>query len=1221
MRFLNKIVFINSAHIPYAEIKLDGNVHFIGTQGVGKSTLLRAILFFYNADKLRLGIPKEKKNFDSFYFPYANSYMVYEVMRENGPYSILAAKSMGRVFFRFIDAPYSKEWFMNERNEVFTEWGRIRERMAPHNISSQVTSYEMYRDIIFGNNRKQEMVSYRKFAIVESAKYQNIPRTIQNVFLNSKLDANFIKETIIRSMNDEDLSIDLDYFRSQIREFEQEYKDISCWSTKNKQGEVVVRKQADSVMTRYRALLYSKREIKENREKLNYAEKTAKERLPLFEEQQTTVTEKLHRLERLLGEEHEKFQKERDKLVGEKGGVDDKLKTIKQKTLDYLHANIEEVSRRIAQEDRLKDDHKRLERLVSDLTHQYNDVLAKYRNLSDGLEADLHAFKNRQDTLLLEKQRVANERREHLLAIRREDEDQIGKLFEERLAHTQTVGRQLRDDLSVGKQQLLKLNYAHPFGREIDHCKDGLSALDQKEKELKLSIRQFHMDCESLRQECSRERKQLEWDVKQQTETVRRQRTEKEQEAEALDQLIEKRKGSLCEWLEQQKPDWQETIGKVADESLILYSQHLNPQLSGSDSDSLFGVRVDLSSVDRSIRTPEMMKQERAELQKNIDGLSRRGAELSDELSRGVSDLEKKYNQRIRKIADEQHMLEAELQQLPTKLKNLKAELTTWQRKEETQIAQEKEQVEQQMNEISARIRQADDELSGLQKEKEKQLKEAQKRYDDQKKGLQKELDLLTRQLKEEADEKKREYDTQKAELHRLEVEELKGKGADTGVIEQYKRQIEAIEKEQAFIGQHRSLVSDYEKDKRELFDREPELRNRKKKIEAQLDDLGEKYQLRKENLRNQQKSIEEELSGLTKALGVIRNDLQTVGSFRTDQKMFCPPDEQTDVQRATQKSCSEHIEELKSLIIEVMKETESFKKAINLFNSNFTSKNTFNFLIHPVDEADYYNFAANLCEFVDNDKISDFRQRISERYTDIIRRISKETGDLTQNESEINKTIQAINKDFVERNFAGVIKLISLRQLPSNDKLMQLLLEIKQFNEDNQFNMGAMDLFSQESRTDTNEKAVRYLLAFMRYLLEDPGRKQLVLSDTFKLEFRVVENDNDTNWVEKIANVGSDGTDILVKAMVNIMLINVFKAKASRKFGEFKIHCMMDEIGKLHPNNVKGILDFANCRNILLINSSPTTYNVEDYRYTYLLNKDKDSNTQVVSLLTNKGG
>ncbi|UKI45445.1 MAG: hypothetical protein L6V92_07470 [Phocaeicola vulgatus] len=56
MKYLNKIIFINSANIPYAEISVDGNVHFTGTQGVGKSTVLRALLFFYNADKHRLGI-------------------------------------------------------------------------------------------------------------------------------------------------------------------------------------------------------------------------------------------------------------------------------------------------------------------------------------------------------------------------------------------------------------------------------------------------------------------------------------------------------------------------------------------------------------------------------------------------------------------------------------------------------------------------------------------------------------------------------------------------------------------------------------------------------------------------------------------------------------------------------------------------------------------------------------------------------------------------------------------------------------------------------------------------------------------------------------------------------------------------------------------------------------------------------------------------------------
>ena len=138
-----------------------------------------------------------------------------------------------------------------------------------------------------------------------------------------------------------------------------------------------------------------------------------------------------------------------------------------------------------------------------------------------------------------------------------------------------------------------------------------------------------------------------------------------------------------------------------------------------------------------------------------------------------------------------------------------------------------------------------------------------------------------------------------------------------------------------------------------------------------------------------------------------------------------------------------------------------------------------------------------------------------------------------------------------------------------------------------------------------------------MDHLELEQKRDFITLTDTFKLEFKVRENDNDTGWVEKLSNVGSDGTDILVKAMVNIMLINVFKRKVSRKFGDFRLHCLMDEIGKLHPNNVKGILDFANKRNIYLINSSPTTYTAEAYRYTYSLNKDAKSNTIVKSLLT----
>lgn len=58
MRALRKIIFVNSAHIRYAEVRLDGNVHFIGTQGVGKSTLLRAILFSIMPTNCTLAFPR-----------------------------------------------------------------------------------------------------------------------------------------------------------------------------------------------------------------------------------------------------------------------------------------------------------------------------------------------------------------------------------------------------------------------------------------------------------------------------------------------------------------------------------------------------------------------------------------------------------------------------------------------------------------------------------------------------------------------------------------------------------------------------------------------------------------------------------------------------------------------------------------------------------------------------------------------------------------------------------------------------------------------------------------------------------------------------------------------------------------------------------------------------------------------------------------------------------
>jgi hypothetical protein len=162
----------------------------------------------------------------------------------------------------------------------------------------------------------------------------------------------------------------------------------------------------------------------------------------------------------------------------------------------------------------------------------------------------------------------------------------------------------------------------------------------------------------------------------------------------------------------------------------------------------------------------------------------------------------------------------------------------------------------------------------------------------------------------------------------------------------------------------------------------------------------------------------------------------------------------------------------------------------------------------------------------------------------------------------------------------------------------------------------GTPNLFSSDNQEKKNKEAVDLLKQFVKKI-NAMKRDFVSLSDSFELKFRIEENQNDTGWVEKLSNVGSEGTDTLIKAMLNIMLLNVFKESVSKRFKDFRLHCMMDEIGKLHTINVRGILKFANDRNILLINGSPNENDALAFTHIYKLHKDERSITKVKRLIT----
>ena len=1214
MRHLNKIIFLNSANIPYAEVMLDGNVHFAGTQGVGKSTVLRALLFFYNADKMRLGIQQGQKSFEEFYFRYSNSYIVYEVKTELGAYSILLSRSQGKAVFRFIDAPYQKEWFVDSGGRVESDWIRIRERIGNKiDISAKIDTYEQYRNIIFGNTHDRSH-HFDKYALVESSKYQNIPRSIQNVFLNSKLDADFVKNTIIQSMTDMEDSIRLSDYRHLVADFEREFDEIDCWYKKDSNGEVVVRTKANKVIETYRLLVALEYDMKQTWHQLNFVVSHTREQMPFIEDEIHKLEEKLTKIREKLDNLQQEYEKEHDLLTKKISACDVRLGDIRKKRKRYEEIRIQDIIALDAQEPKYQSEKVQKEKLLLALQEQYRDVTEKYQRLYAAIDEEWKTFELAQKEELQRQRDVVQTERDKGAIARDKRKKAVEDAYNEWLAASDERMAVLQEECNRTDNRLSELQYWHPMQKDIDACKEDISKLYVQEKDLNSQLVVARNDLKALRGEGEMKQEQTKIEFARKQETLQTELSQLQEELSKTEETLARWKGSLYEWLTQNKAGWEDNIGKVVDEQQVLYAQGLDPELSADG--NLFGISLNLNAIPVHHRTPDEYRSLQKQQQEAIAVKKKEWSDLQQQCEKELESISKSYKGKLSELQQQETNLRVRVEQIPLKIKDAETQLHQLERKEEEQIKTEREKRTAAYNEARLGLDRENTSRAQQRTKRDKDLNATESEYKSILKELQKRFDDFRQKQADEKTARKKDNDERRQMMERQERDELKGKGADTNAIELCRRDITKLQDILNKIASQRHYVIEYRKDEEELFSHETEFHDEKRKLESKDTQVRQSYE-------DKRKRYEAELSENKGLLKSQKDTLSMMADGLKQYEQLCQvenilPDSflQDDTRSQSSMSCSDLVVQMRGVINKKRQKSDELKRTVNSFNTHFGINNTFHFIVPQYDE-DYLAFALNLQEFIENDKIEEYRVRVSEHYNTILRSVSREVGMLMNHSAEIKGIINDVNRDFQERNFAGVIHSIELKAEESSDKMMLLLHSIRDFTEENSLAIGELNLFSGNDRDKVNEKVVDYLKRFMKQLQKEPSRTELTLSDTFRLQFRVQENDNNTGWVERINNVGSDGTDVLVKAMVNIMLINVFKTRASRKNGDFIIHCMMDEIGKLHPSNVSGILQFANVRNIYLVNSSPMGYNADLYKYNYLLTKDSRSQTHIKRLMT----
>lgn len=1203
MNQLKRIILINSGTVDFHELHLDGNIHFIGTQGTGKSTLLRAILFFYNADARKLGISKEKTAFSEYYFPHADSYIVYEVSQENRSFCVWLYKKQNRLCFRFIDGAYERELFIAKQQALSEKQIIEKVNECGYKVHHPIYNFTDYRDIIYGANK-----SMSRFSLLQNSSYQNIPRTISNIFLNSSLDGGFIKTTIINSLSDESFEINLDTNRHHIETARNDYRDVSEYLNHEK--------KVLKIVSLYNDLLKMEDDKKELSWKIGASYNLAKEKEHFLQVEQLRVSQQFIVQEEKINQVDEEYKVNQRRLLDRLSNVKRDISKANQLEKDYATKNIDQI---LVEHSRKGD----YQAQQSQIQAQLNLLTSELKDFENQFQLDKQSLNTQCQQQILDFERSLIENKENL----KQDQANLTATFyqqkEQIMADYNFKLVEQNKELSIVEGKIKDVEFQIGEIQHRQFFRNEQEILKQQQQEL--SKKRFGFTEQKSRVQIQKdgavlagekELELIELKASQQSEKFGQQKKSLETEIDNLQKELNDLAGSFLEYLEQNRPDWGDSIGKVVSRELLLQND-LQPSIM--EGKSLYGLKLSLNQIQPIQITKSGMEARLDSLNKQLETQINTTQNYQQNIQDQRDKLQKKFNKKISDFNLEFKECTYQIEKTDIELEKCliafneiieKADLTKRQELDEKEkqkhhLGVELKEINGFIESLCERNKKAIGELETQRRSKEKSinnlLKDLQNRITEGKKEIVEKLNVLIKTLEEQRNSR------------------LKEKGVDISGIKLLEGQIETIIDYLKEIEKNYPLIIEYNKDKKEYIDRLEEFRQDRKNQEAELMHLQQIHTNRMNKEKAELKELKVHLDQIINNLDELKHQMDAYVRF---SKSLLFDELRSYLEHhniADQWNCDEFIEKLQNLALEYEKYDKSFTEKITEFSGQFNQQNCLGFETNLSNYIQFRIFAENLKEFVREQKIIDFKTEVTRKYAMVLANIVNETNDMLKKEDEVGKVIQRINTDFKKSNFVGVVKSIELRIQESSNKIIQLLRKIRKFQSDNPFNYGEINLFSQGNSSGNDNEAVKLLESLLAQIGSAKTRI-LKLEDAFELEFRIRENENDTNWVNRLANVGSNGTDVLVKSMIYINLLNIFKSNGSKQKTDTILHCLIDEVGILHDSNVSRLINFASERNIRLINGSPNSHNEQDYKHIYMFRKNQKSNkTGITKLISNE--
>jgi hypothetical protein len=1213
-RILNRIVEINIANVKYADIELSGNTCFVGTNNFGKTSLQRAILFFYSANSRGLGISASQKPFEEHYFRYENSYLIYEIATEDKAFFVIVYRH-NKLVFRFVDAPFDPDFFFTANDEAM----KIKEIISNLEkrgiyISNQIDTFERYRNIIYGTETDKQL---SKFHLLKgNEKYQNIPKSITNVFLSSKnsVDSRFIKDFIANSLTSENSSIKLEQVERQLRQFNEKYSDIETYLKKESQQLIeLIDKKYDQVHMLKGAQM-------EMADKLGSSLRFAETQNESIREASKKKEEELE----ILTNEHETFkdnlENKQNDIREEIGYYDRTIRDANKKLKAYKEQNVEEALEKNQEREKLQVELNIARREYESLTSNVASIELKYSSLIEQLRNDKSAYINKINSRTSE---IFNHYNELQLLQKNEFNKRDAELKQKRDENLSEVNSEITSkqiEFNAQKSEEKVIRTTRFYEQEIKDLESELAelrAVSYKNKSER-AIKQ------NMVQTIQREWEALELKLKSSL-TNRVSQTNNEiikikNEIKEIEEKLNVQHDAFYGFLEKNVKNWHNNIGKVVNENL-LFRTDISPELKEETANTLYGISLNLETVEvvsKSIEEYQFEKNERLAQIRDLEDALNAFQTANNEEKMLAAD---KYGKQLGEMKEDVKVLSYSLELADKREQKLSSELEEWRNKAGIEVEQSLTGNRQRLNLI-------EEELSILNKKKNNLLNdfntqlEKLKSYNDERLAeLKERQETEISELEVEKKNQVKEFEGKEDELSKEKETNFKSKGVDAKQLKRVDDRMKEIQNELKEIEQYAQIVSDYLKDKRETFDKLPDLIQKKEEfvksnneLSEQLEEANRKFSTKRMELNKQKRALDEELIDFNTGISFYSNNFRETPVYTKYSDI---------IERAEAKRTNYNIMDLCTQLLKndshFNEEYGAFQRYVNEFAGKFRIDNHFNFVIrNDASQGEFERFAQNLRSFINENKIE---LSIAETATQIglvTDSIATKVKELSGQKDKIQHIISLIAEDFKKAEFeeSKLIEFIKIRLEESDNKVYKLLKRIQEFREENGlvYNEGLFNTdFATGQKREISSRAVK-LLEQLRNAIKEQEQEEIRLQDLFELKFNIKEGMNETGWTHKIDSIGSTGTDILVKAIIYITLLHVFiKESSHRSSKDFKVHCIIDEVGQISAHYLRELLRFAKNRNIMMINGLPNKSGLEShYKYTYQFRREENNNVRI---------